>query len=128
MLTRRQTLLGAGGYAASALLLAAPGCAQSSRPLTPLPIPPLIDARVQGNSVRLVAGNGRHAFLEGRPAATLGYSGPILGPTIRMRRGDDVTVEVENRMDADTIVHWHGLLIPSDRDGAPHDHIAPGAT
>ena len=25
-------------------------------------------------------------------------------------------------------MHWHGLLVPSDVDGGPHNAIAPGAT
>jgi blue copper oxidase len=126
MITRRQTILSGGAVAAT--LLATPGCAQPWPFRVPLPVPPLIDAHAQGGEIRLVAQAGRHAFVAGRPAATLGYSGPILGPTLRMRRGDDVAVEIENRMDADTIVHWHGFLIPSERDGAPHDRIATGGT
>ena len=128
MLTRRRTILSGSAAAASAVLVGAPGCAQPRRFAAPLPVPPVIDAHAQGGSIRLVAQNGRHAFGEGRPVATLGYSGPVLGPTLRMRRGDEIAVEIDNRMDADTVVHWHGLLIPSERDGAPHDHIAPGET
>ncbi len=91
-------------------------------------MPPLIDARAQGGAIQLVAQEGRHAFVPGQPVPTYGYSGEILGPTLRIRRGNEVAVEIENRMDADTVVHWHGLLIPSDRDGAPHDHIVTGET
>jgi blue copper oxidase len=126
MITRRQTFLGAGAVVASTGVFTA-GCAQT-RVAASLPIPRIIDAHAEGDSIRLVAQNGRHAFSPGRPVATYGYSGPVLGPTLRMRRGDEVSVEVENRTDADTVVHWHGLLIPSERDGAPHDHIAPGQT
>jgi FtsP/CotA-like multicopper oxidase with cupredoxin domain len=128
MPTRRWTLLGGGALAASTLLTGTSGCAQTHGFTTLLPVPPLIDARSQGSAIRLVAQEGRHEFVAGRPATTLGYSGPILGPTLRMRRGEEVRFEIENRMDATTTVHWHGLLIPSDRDGAPHDPIAPGET
>jgi FtsP/CotA-like multicopper oxidase with cupredoxin domain len=54
---------------------------------TPLPIPRLVDAAKQGNAVSLKIAAGRHAFVHGKPARTYGYSAPILGPVIRMRRG-----------------------------------------
>jgi blue copper oxidase len=125
MLTRRQAIVSGGAVAATSALYAMPGCARTGV-ATPLPVPPLVDARAQGGALRLVAQQGSHAFVAGRPASTFGYSGPILGPTLRMRRGDEVRVELENRLDAATVVHWHGLLIPSDRDGGPHDRIEPG--
>ncbi|MFC3070433.1 multicopper oxidase domain-containing protein [Phenylobacterium soli] len=128
MLTRRRTIVAGGSLIAGSTLFGAPSGAQPGRFTTPLPVPPLIDAQAQGNSIRLVAQTGRHAFVEGRPVATYGYSGPVLGPTIRMQSGAQVDVAIENRIDTDTIVHWHGFLIPSERDGGPHDHIAPGET
>ena len=127
MQTRRQTLFGAGAFAAYPLLFASAGCAAPlKRPS--LPVPPLIDARAHNNAIQLIAQTGRHAFFPGRSTPTFGYSGSLLGPVLRMRRGEEVKVTVLNQIDAPTIVHWHGLLIPSDRDGAPHDSIAPGGT
>jgi FtsP/CotA-like multicopper oxidase with cupredoxin domain len=95
---------------------------------TPLPIPQLIDARTRGNAARLIAAKNAHAFFPGRPAQAYGYSGSVLGPAIRVRRGDEVEITVENKLDRGTTVHWHGLIIPSEQDGAPHDNIAPGKT
>jgi FtsP/CotA-like multicopper oxidase with cupredoxin domain len=82
-----------------------------------LPIPPLIDAAKQGNAVKLKVSSGRHAFIKARPTPAYGYSGPVLGPAIRMRRGDEVQMTVENALGFDTTVHWHGLLVPGDVDG-----------
>jgi FtsP/CotA-like multicopper oxidase with cupredoxin domain len=62
---------------------------------------------------------GHHAFLRGKLAEAYGYSAPILGPTIRVRRGDEIEVSVHNDLDRDTTVHWHGLLVPGDVDGGP---------
>jgi FtsP/CotA-like multicopper oxidase with cupredoxin domain len=70
----------------------------------------LIDAARQGNAVHLKAMSGRHAFIEGKPTGTYGYSAPILGPVMRVRRGDEVQVTVENALNTVTTVHWHGLL------------------
>jgi blue copper oxidase len=93
-----------------------------------LPIPPLIDAAKQGNAVKLKVTSGRHAFVEGKPTRSYGYSGPVLGPTVRLRRGDEVEMTIENALDVDTTVHWHGLLVPGDVDGGPHQIIKAGGT
>jgi blue copper oxidase len=93
-----------------------------------LPVPPLIDAAKQGNAVKLKVSSGRHAFLKGRPTPAYGYSAPVLGPAIRMRRGDEVQMTVENALGFDTTVHWHGLLVPGDVDGGPHQAIKPGGS
>jgi blue copper oxidase len=83
------------------------------------------DAAKQGNSVSLKIAAGRHAFVHGKPARTYGYSAPILGPVIRMRRGDTIEMTVENALDTVTTVHWHGLLVPGDCDGGPQQLIHP---
>jgi FtsP/CotA-like multicopper oxidase with cupredoxin domain len=70
--------------------------------------------------------SGRHAFIAGKPTRTYGYSAPILGPVVRVRRGDEVEVVVENHLDAATTVHWHGLLVPGNSDGGPQQLIQPG--
>jgi hypothetical protein len=59
---------------------------ESVRFNTRLPIPPLIDAAKQGGAVKLKVTSGRHAFLKGKPTRSYGYSGPVLGPVVRMRR------------------------------------------
>lgn len=94
----------------------------------PLWIPPLLDAREQRQSLALHAQGGSKEFFPGKQSATLGYNGSYLGPTLRVHRGDDVQVAVTNALREETTVHWHGLLIPGDRDGGPRQTIAPGAT
>lgn len=93
-----------------------------------LPIPPLMDARQQRQPLALRAQAGTTVFYKGRPSSTLGYNGSYLGPTLRVYRGDDVSVAITNALRVDTTVHWHGLLIPGELDGGPHQVIAPGAT
>ncbi len=95
---------------------------------TPLPIPKLVDAASQGNAVKLEVMSGRHAFIKGKPTRTYGYSAPILGPVIRLRRGDKVEMTVLNALDVVTTVHWHGLLVPGYDDGGPQQLIQPGNT
>jgi len=93
-----------------------------------LPIPPLIDAAKQGNAIELKVTSGRHAYVKGKPTRSYGYSGPVLGPVVRFRRGDEVGMTVQNSLDIDTTVHWHGLLVPGDVDGGPHQIIKSGGT
>jgi blue copper oxidase len=45
---------------------------------------------------------------------------------IRVRRGDEVQMVVENRLNTATTVHWHGLLVPGRNDGGPQHPIHPG--
>jgi blue copper oxidase len=130
MLTRRQFAIGTAAVASGGLVggLAGARLAQSQSVHFDrhLPIPPLIDAAKQGNAVKLKVTSGRHAFLKGKPTRSYGYSGPVLGPAIRLRRGDEVEMTVENVLDVDTTVHWHGLLVPGDVDGGPHQVIKSG--
>ena len=127
LLDRRSLLAGAGALLGAAACSRPPAAAGGAGERQ-LPIPPLIDARLQGQSINLRAQAGKTSFYPGRPSNTLGYNGSYLGPTLRVHRGDEVKVAVTNDMAADTTVHWHGLLVPGDLDGGPHQIIAPAAT
>ena len=48
------------------------------------------------------------------------YNEIIPGPEIRVRQGDRVGIAVENNLDEETTVHWHGLRVPNAMDGVPH--------
>ena len=50
--------------------------------------------------------------------ATIGYNGQVPGPTLRVREGVPVTIDVANKTTNEDIVHWHGLAIDSHNDGA----------
>ncbi|MEQ9038828.1 MAG: multicopper oxidase family protein [Silicimonas sp.] len=59
------------------------------------------------------------------------YGGTVPGPDIRVRQGDGLRIAVENALDEETTVHWHGLRVPNAMDGVPHltqAPIAPGET
>lgn len=90
-----------------------------------LPVPPLLDAR-PGTPVALTASVGTTEFFPDRSSPTAGYNGSLLGPTLRMRSGDDVAMVVRSELPEATTVHWHGLLVPSEVDGGPHNTIVPG--
>jgi CopA family copper-resistance protein len=46
-------------------------------------------------------------------------NGSIPGPLLRWREGDTVTLRVANRLDEDTSIHWHGIILPASMDGVP---------
>ena len=127
-LNRRSVLAGAGAIGAGALttLYAGWNPADGALERQPLRIPPLIDARKEGKAVALRVQSGTTEFFPGRVSTSLGYSGSCLGPSIRIYQGDDVEIAVTNTLKQDTTVHWHGLLIPAELDGGPHQIINPG--
>ncbi len=69
--------------------------------------------------------------LTGKPVRAMTINGVIPGPTLRFQEGDIARIHVHNRMNVDTSVHWHGILVPPDMDGVPYisfPPIQPGAT
>lgn len=60
--------------------------------------------------------------------STILYNGQFPGPLLRMKEGQRVTVDIHNDTDTPELVHWHGLMIPSDVDGAAEEgtpYVAP---
>lgn len=57
--------------------------------------------------------------LGGRTATATTVNGTLPGPLIRLREGQDVRLAVTNRLDVDSSIHWHGLLLPFQMDGVP---------
>ncbi len=96
---------------------------------TPLAIPPLAESRIASDGTRvfeLTAQEGTTVFRDGVGTSTWGFNGSYLGPTLRAERGERVAVEVTNALDERTTVHWHGMHLPPEMDGGPHQVIEPG--
>ena len=49
---------------------------------------------------------------------TYGYNGTVPGPVLRLKEGRQVSINIVNDTDIDDIIHWHGLFVPSEVDGA----------
>jgi FtsP/CotA-like multicopper oxidase with cupredoxin domain len=54
----------------------------------------------------------------------LAYNGSIPGPTLRVRQGTEIEVEIENRGELEATVHWHGLRLENRYDGT-HETQSP---
>ena len=112
MLTRRRFTQVSGMAAGAVLLGAAPQA--TAIPDATLEIAPYTLEASPKHSIRTIA-----------------YNGQVPGPLLRMRQGQQQTIEIRNLTADPEIVHWHGLYLPSDIDGAMEEGtpmIAPGAT
>ena len=89
-----------------------------------LSIPPLLRPDANGR-IRLKIQQGQSQWGH-HPTTTWGYNGPLLGPALSLQRGQKVQMEVENALNENTVVHWHGLKIPGIVDGGPQSSVAPG--
>ena len=62
---------------------------------------------------------------DGLQTGVWAYDGTVPGPALRLRQGDPVRIVVDNRLDEDTTVHWHGIRLPNAMDGVPGLTQAP---
>ncbi len=66
-----------------------------------------------------------------RVIRTIAYDAQVPGPLLRFQEGRPVTINVTNRTSNPEVVHWHGLFLPSNIDGAMEEGtppIAPNTT
>ncbi len=61
----------------------------------------------------------------GRFISTIGYNDASPGPVLRLREGRPFTVDVINDSDGPELVHWHGMLLPPNVDGAEEEGTIP---
>jgi FtsP/CotA-like multicopper oxidase with cupredoxin domain len=66
--------------------------------------------------VRLEAAEGP-LTVAGRQATAYGYNGSLPGPTLRLRPGDRLQVQLVNRLGAPTNLHVHGLHVSPEGNG-----------
>ena len=90
-------------------------------------VPPLDTGVRKGNNVsfKLDIQSGKTSFFNGINTPTIGLNQSYLGPVLRAKRGDSVSIKVENHINDITTVHWHGMTLPAKMDGGPHQEINP---
>jgi CopA family copper-resistance protein len=67
----------------------------------------------------------------GKEVMGMTVNGSIPGPTLEFTEGEQAVIHVINKMDVETSVHWHGILLPNFQDGVPYlttPPIRPGTT
>lgn len=100
----------------------------SNEPSNKLNLPSILEGVTNPDgeiSYTITAQQGNTQLKEGAATQSYGYNGSILGPIIRLRTGQQVSIQTENELDTATSFHWHGLEVPSNVDGGPHSPIAP---
>ena len=107
---------------ASALPLWSRTVFAADRPV--LPIPDLLTADAS-NRIQLIVKAGQSTFA-GKTATTWGYNGNLLGPAVKLNKGQAVSVDIHNQLAEETTLHWHGLEIPGEVDGGPQGVIPAG--
>jgi len=139
-LTRRTFLAaslaaGAGSALAACTRTAAPGSELTSQPTTVNP--KLADAIKAAEAARPHSGKTVTATLTprevtvdlgGKVVKTLGYADAVPGPLIRANVGDELEVVLNNQLKTPTSMHWHGIALQNDMDGAEPatPNTAPG--
>jgi multicopper oxidase len=105
-----------GGFA----VVAACGRSTSPQPALDAPIAAAEAARPHtGRTVTAsLTAQPTTADLGGTLARTLAYGTGIPGPLIRANVGDELAVTVTNHLNHPTSVHWHGIALINDMDGA----------
>jgi len=73
---------------------------------------------LSGEDIRLSVAEA--AFpVDGRIGHAVTVNGTVPAPLIRLREGQNVRITVENRLNEDTSIHWHGFIVPFQMDGVP---------
>ena len=103
-------------------------------PSSEAPVPPARPRETlslaDGSTLDLEAGLVERT-INGRRFIMYGYNGQYPGPLIQVPQNATITVNVTNRLDLPTAVHWHGIRLENRFDGVPgvtQDPIEPGAT
>jgi len=67
----------------------------------------------------------------GKAVMGMTINGQIPGPILEFTEGEYAVINVTNKMDVETSIHWHGMLLPNFYDGVPYlstPPIEPGHT
>jgi CopA family copper-resistance protein len=122
-LTRRRFVLGVGASGLTAALGDSPARAGQAPLAHGVPL-------LEGDKFDLTLSPVPVNITGRRRTGTL-INGTMPGPVLRFREGDDVTINVTNRLDEPSSIHWHGLYLPTGMDGVPglsFAGIGPGET
>ncbi len=82
---------------------------------------------LSGTAFNLTVHRDSVSFFPGTFTQTFGInSHKYLGPTLFLRKGDSVSITVNNQMGDTTSMHWHGLHVAPANDGGPFSMIMDG--
>jgi multicopper oxidase len=121
----RRTLLAAGlGLGAAGLT----ACSTNASRATFGQVPGETRSPGQREVVKTLVANPAVLDLGGVSVATWAYGDTVPGPLIRATAGDLLRITLDNRLPADSTIHWHGIRGHNHSDGVPRltqDPVAP---
>lgn len=92
----------------------------------------LLSGAAQARTYDLVLDRQKVEVEPGRKDMGITVNGAITAPILRFTDGETATIRVTNHLKETTSIHWHGLLVPGSKDGAPGFNgfagIKPGET
>ena len=113
-LPRRQFLRAAAlGGAGAGFASIMPAWAQPVSPGLVRPLP-----TVSGTNIALTIGKVA-VRVDGKVSRAVGVNGTVPAPLVRLKEGQKVRLQVQNTLDEESSIHWHGLLVPFAMDGVP---------
>ncbi|MFQ6342584.1 multicopper oxidase CueO [Campylobacter sp. VTCC 70190] len=65
-------------------------------------------------------------LVKGKKTKFYTYNGLVPAPKIEVFEGDKFEILVKNKLKEPTTIHWHGVLVPPEQDGNPHNPILAG--
>ena len=69
--------------------------------------------------------NYKTVNFSGEDVQAMSVGSSIPAPTIEATVGDTLRVTFHNKMDVESSIHWHGVLLPNDQDGVPYLTTSP---
>jgi FtsP/CotA-like multicopper oxidase with cupredoxin domain len=114
----RRTFLKAAGATAAASVLSPPFLAQS---VTPAAENKSIPQSEGPADYTLTIATRPLELAPKRIVSVTTYNGQFPGPLLRLKEGEQVTVDLRNETDTPEQVHWHGQFVSPDVDGAAEE-------
>ena len=90
-----------------------------------------VDSAPNGNSVEvdLVAQESSIELIPNYQTSTWSYNGITPAPEIRLKLGDTLKINLNNKLNEATTIHFHGIRVPNEMDGVPdltQNAVEPG--
>jgi FtsP/CotA-like multicopper oxidase with cupredoxin domain len=96
----------------------------SSAQYNPLWIPDTLT----GPTFNLTVRDTFRQFMAGQQTITAAVNGDWWGPTLIWNKWDTIQLNVINELTDSTTMHWHGIHLPAQMDGGPHQPVPPNTT
>lgn len=87
----------------------------------------VIPDTLSGTNFNLAIKDTFKQIIPGNQTITEAINGNWFGPTMIWNKGDNIQLNVNNRLQDTTTIHWHGMHLPAVMDGGPHQKIPPGS-